>query len=527
MNRLNRALLNESLKFPKSIKIAPEQNLAEKVLQFGEGNFLRGFADWMFNRMNERGLFNGKVVIIQPISEGRIDILNEQNGLYSLFLTGLQNGVIVESREIITSVSRGINPFTDFEDFIKCSENTDLRVIISNTTEAGIVYNPDDKFRDTPPSSFPGKLTVFLYNRFKIFNGDPLKGFIIIPCELIDRNGDNMKKIVLILAVDWKLGDEFLYWVEQSNYFLNTLVDRIVTGYPIDKAEEYKSELGYEDKLLDTGEIFHLWVIEGDRSLASELPFEEAGLNVLWTEDITPYRTRKVRMLNGTHTMMVLAAYLYGKDTVKECLDDKVINAYFRKGLFEEIIPTIDLPEKELLNYANALLERFANPFIKHNLLSISLNSVSKFKTRVLPFILEYKKRKGKLPKILSFSLSALLAFYKGTEIHGTSLIGARGEMRYEIKDDMKVLETFKDLWEKFDGSKKGMEYFVSTVLGKEYLWGVDLNSIEGFIPIVTEHLYNILNDGMEDAINNIMGSNNRVQDDITNENIITIDRDR
>lgn len=517
MKRLNSALLDESTKFPKSVKVPVKRGLPEKVLQFGEGNFLRGFADWMFNRMNERGLFNGKVVIIQPISEGHIDILNEQNGLYTLFLTGLQNEAIVKSREIITSVSRGINPFTDFEDFIKCSENTDLRVIISNTTEAGIVYNPDDKFRDTPPSSFPGKLTVFLYKRFKIFSGDPLKGFIIIPCELIDRNGDNLKKIVLRLAVEWKLGDEFLFWVEHSNYFLNTLVDRIVTGYPIDKAEEYAAELGYEDKLLDTGEIYHLWVIEGDRSLASELPFEEAGLNVLWTEDITPYRTRKVRMLNGTHTITVPAAFLLGKDTVKECVDDKVISAYFRKGLFEEIIPTIDLPEKELLNYANAVLERFANPFIRHYLLSISLNSISKFKTRVLPSILEYKKRKGKLPEILSFSLSALLAFYKGTEIHGTSLMGDRGEMGYEIKDDMKVLETFKDLWARFDGTKEGIEYFVSTVLGKKYLWGEDLNLIEGFTTIVTEHLYNIINDGIENVINKVIGSNSRVHDDITN----------
>lgn len=485
-------------------KLNVMENLPEKVIQFGEGNFLRGFVDWMFHRLNCKGLFNGSVVVVQPIELGMVKQVNEQDGLYTLLLRGIQDGGVVQSRELITALSRGINPYREYEEYLKLAENPGFRVVVSNTTEAGIAYSPSDRFEDAPPASFPAKLTVLLYKRFEAFKGDPSKGFIILPCELIDRNGDNLKKIVLRYADEWKLGGDFTEWLETSNYFLNTLVDRIVTGYPRDEAEEITRELGYEDSLLDTGEIFHLWVIEGDKKLSQELPFAQSGLNVIWTDDMTPYRSRKVRILNGAHTMTVTGAYLYGKDTVKDCMDDEIISAYMKQGIFKEIIPTLDLPENELIDFAKDVLERFSNPFIKHYLLSICLNSTSKFKARVLPSILEYVNRKGALPPVLTFSMASLIAFYKGTEIRENSLMGSRNGSEYRITDDMPVLEAFKTLWADFDGTREGAGLLVSKALAMTELWGTDLNSVEGFGALVTEYLFDIIAYGMDRAIKGV-----------------------
>jgi tagaturonate reductase len=480
--------------------------LPEKVLQFGEGNFLRGFVDSMIHKLNENHLFNGRVAVVQPIAQGLTSMLNEQDGLYTLLLRGIQNGQIVEEKEVISSISRGINPYEDFGAYIACAENADLRFIISNTTEAGISYSSEDRYEDTPPASFPGKLTVLLHKRFTAFNGAADKGLVIIPCELIDRNGDNLKQIVLRLASEWNLGADFTGWIEQHNYFLNTLVDRIVTGYPRDEVAELTEKLGYEDKLLNTAEIFHLWVIEGDKRFAEELPFHKVGLDVIWTDDMTPYRTRKVRILNGAHTMTVLAAYLYGLDTVKECMDDERIRTYMEKGVFEEIIPTLDLPESELKDFAAAVTERFANPFIRHYLLSISLNSTSKFKTRVLPSILEYVNRKSELPKVLSFSLASLLAFYRGTELRGNALIGTRpAGNEYNISDDLPVLELFQSLWTACDGSREAVAVLVSTVLARTDLWGKDLNEVSGFSSLVSGYLYSIITNGVESALKEVL----------------------
>lgn len=501
MENLSRKLVASGVQFNDDLKMNVDRDLPEKVLQFGEGNFLRGFVDWMIHELNRQELFEGKVVIVQPLSSGMVDMINKQDGLYTLFLRGIQNGEIVRNKSLISSVSRGINPYTEFDEYLKCAENPELRVIISNTTEAGIAYNPDDRFQDSPPASYPGKLTVFLYKRFKTFKGDPAKGFIIMPCELIDRNGDNLKRIVLQLAEEWRLGSNFISWLNSSNHFLNTLVDRIVTGFPRDEYESLSEELGYHDHVLDTAEIFHLWVIEGDKKLAQELPFTEAGLNVIWTEDMAPYRTRKVRILNGAHTMTVMTAYLYGKETVKECMDDPVISLYMNKGIFEEIIPTLALPENELKEFATAVAERFANPFIKHYLLSITLNSTSKFKTRVLPSILEYVAKNGKLPKVLTFSMAALLAFYRGTEIRENALIGNRLGNEYEIKDELPVLEMFKSLWAQYDGSREGARKLVQFVLSRAEIWGTDLNNVQGFSSTVTSYLYNIITKGVNEAI--------------------------
>ena len=374
----------------------------ERVIQFGEGGFLRGFVDWMIHRINKNSDFNGSVVVVQPIEAGLCDMLTEQNCVY----THLCRGVEGVETDVIDVISRCVKPYESFDEYLKLAENPDFRFIVSNTTESGIVFSADDKITDAPPKSFPAKLTLLLKKRYELGLG----GFIFLPCELIDRNGDNLKRCVLSYADLWELGDGFKNWIENENVFTNTLVDRINTGYP--KGEDLG--LGYEDKMVNTSEFFHLWVIETEHDLDRELPFSSADLNVIITRDkLEMYRTRKVRILNGAHTSLVPYALLSGFDTVKSCIDDDGMREHVRRCVFDEIIPTLDLPKDELESYAQSVIERFGNPYIKHYLSSIALNSVSKFKVRVLPSILEYIKRYGKTPKTLVFSLAKLIEFYK------------------------------------------------------------------------------------------------------------------
>ncbi len=506
MKALNKDLLISSHKFPEDLKVGSVKYLPERVLQFGEGVFLRGFVDWMLDCMNEKGIFNGRAVVVQPRGQEAIEVLNSQNGLYTLYLRGIRDGKTIEEKSVVSSISRGINLHRDFDEYLRCAENPDLRFVVSNTTEAGIAYNPADRPDDRPPASFPGKLAVFLYRRYTAFRGNPSKGMVILPCELIERNGDRLKEIVLRLAGEWGLEGAFIDWIENSNHFLNTLVDRIVTGYPAEEAEKLTGELGYGDRLLNAAELFHLWVIEGSGQISAELPFDRAGLDVVWTDDLTPYRTRKVRILNGAHTMTALAAYLYGKNTVGECIDDELVHAFMNEGIFQEIIPTLDMPEKELADFAEAVLERFANPFIRHNLLSIAMNSTSKFKTRVLPSIFAYMDRKGEIPEALTFSLAALIAFYRGAEIRENALIGKREGAEYNISDDMQVLQMFLELWSSFDGSREGAERLAAEVLSRADIWGSDLNELKGFGAKVSEYLFRIVTGGMKETMGSEFG---------------------
>ena len=374
----------------------------ERFIQFGEGGFLRGFADWMIQKINDATDFEGSVVVVQPIEQGMCDMLTAQNCQYTHVIRG-EEGV---EKSVIDVISRCVKPYEDFDAYLALAEIPTMRYVISNTTESGIVFKDTDKVTDAPPASFPAKVTLLLKRRFEL----GLPGFVFLPCELIDRNGDNLKKCVLQYIDLWNLSAEFKAWVENENSFCCTLVDRINTGYP--KGEDM--QLGYEDNMVNTSEYFHLWVIETDLDLDAELPFSKAGLNVIVTKNaLEKYRTRKVRILNGAHTSMVPYALLSGFDTVKSCMDDTDMRAYVRKCVFEEIIPTLDLPKAELEEYAENVLTRFANPYIKHYLSSIALNSVSKFKVRVLPSILEYKKRFGTYPKTLIFAFAKLIAFYK------------------------------------------------------------------------------------------------------------------
>ena len=390
-------------------------------------------------------------------------MINEQKGVYHQFLRGVENGKIVNECIKVTSISRGVDPYTDFKAYLELAHNPDMRIIISNTTEAGIEYLGTESIDDAPPKSFPAKLTVLLYERFK----QSLPGFIILSCELIDNNGKELLDCVLKYAKLWKLPEAFMEWIQKENYFCNTLVDRICTGYPKDEVEALTKQLGEEDKLMNTAEIFHLWVIEGH--FEDEFPLQKAGIHVIWTDDVKTYKKRKVRILNGGHTSMVLAARLYGLSTVKECLDDTLVGAFLNKTLFEEIIPTLGNKEEDIA-FGKAVLERFANPFVKHQLLSIALNSVSKFKARVLPTIMEYYKANGKLPKCMTFSLAALIAFYRTEEANDneeimafmktasvTEILKKKAYWGQDLSFMLEEVENFLERMEK-QGMKKAFE---------------------------------------------------------------------
>lgn len=468
------------------------ESAPERVLQFGEGNFLRAFVDYFFDILNEKAGFNGKIVLTQPIAPGLAEIINSQEGLYTLFLRGQENGEKVNRKRVISCVSRCINPYQDYTALLDCAKNPDLRFLVSNTTEAGIVFDSACKFEDAPPSSFPAKLTRFLYERYQL----GLPGFVILSCELIDHNGDELKKCVEQYVDLWGLTESFAKWVQSENIFCSTLVDRIVTGYPRAEAQKICNELGYEDNLIDTGEVFGFWVIEGPQALKEELPFEKAGLPVIIVDDHTPYKQRKVRILNGAHTSMVLGAYLAGQDIVRDCMKDGVIRGFMNKTIYDEIIPTLDLPKEDLTDFAAAVSERFANPYIDHALLAISLNSTAKWKARVMPSLLEYKKRTSKLPACITFSFAAYIAFYHaGREKGADCLIGKRGDNAFEIKDDQWVLDFYYD---HRDDDTKALAH---AVIHNEKMWGDALATLPGFEDAVVAALTRIGAVGMYQAM--------------------------
>lgn len=463
----------------------------ERVLQFGEGNFLRAFVDYFIDILNEKTGFNSKVVLCQPIAPGLGDMINEQEGLYTLFLRGFENGQKVNAKRVISCVSRCLNPYKDYDAVLDCAKNPDLRFIACNTTEAGIAYDPACQFTDVPADSYPGKLTQFLYKRFEIFGKEAGKGFVILSCELIDNNGKELEKCVLKYAEQWNLGEEFISWIKAENIFCSTLVDRIVTGYPRNEAASICEELGYQDNLINTGEVFGLWVIEGPESLKKELPFEEAGLPVLICDDHKPYKQRKVRILNGAHTSFVLGAYLAGQDIVRDCMEDEVICGFMNKTIYDEIIPTLTLPKEELMAFAASVTERFKNPFIDHALLSISLNSTSKWKARVMPSLKEYVEKTGTLPKCITASFAFYLAFYNGTALTEDSLTASRpAGNEYSIKDDKPVLQFF------YDHREDGAAALTHAVCTNVDFWDEDLSKIPGFEEAVAGYLKGIQEKG-------------------------------
>lgn len=466
-----------------------------RVVQFGEGNFLRGFVDYMIDIANESGKFDGDIVLIKPIEFGSLEMFHEQECQYTVSLRGIVDGEAKVQNRVVTAVADAVDTYQEYEKYMDLAKIDTLRFVVSNTTEAGIVFDDTDKMELEPPKTFPGKLTKFLYERYRFFNGAEDKGLVMLPVELIDDNGIMLKKCVMQLIELWGLEDGFKAWVEEACIFTSTLVDRIITGYPRDEVESIWQDLGYEDRILVTGEPFALWVIESDKDISKEFPLPEAGMPVIFTDNQKPYKQRKVRILNGAHTSFVLASYLAGNDIVLESMQDENVKNFMMKTIFDEVIPTLTLPKEELEEFANAVITRFNNPYVKHALLSISLNSVSKWRARCLPSFLGYVEKYGRLPVHLTFSIAALLAFYTGSEIRDKALIGHRNGQEYNIMDDAAVLEFFRDY------SGKDTKTFVDAYLSNENFHGQDLTKIEGLSDAVVSYLDDIKENGMRAAL--------------------------
>ena len=473
------------------------KNAPERVLQFGEGNFLRAFADYWFDMANEKAGWNGKCVLVQPIAQGLTQLINRQEGLYTLYLRGRQNGEKVDAKRVISSVSRCLNPYEkqDYDAMMDVAAGEALEYIVSNTTEAGIVYDPSCRLEDCPPASFPAKLTQVLLHRWRA--GRP--GVVVLSCELIDNNGKELLRCVNQYIKQWGLEEGFARWVNGDCTFCSTLVDRIVPGRIRDAAEaaRLEDENGYRDALIDVGEVFGVWNIEGPEWLAEKLPFRAAGLNCPVVPDVTPYKKRKVRILNGAHTGFVPGAYLAGYDIVRDCMQDDVILGFMNRMIHEEVIPTLPLDRQDLEAFAAAVQDRFNNPFINHELMSITLNSTSKWRARNMPSLLEYAQTAGKLPPCLAMSFAAYIAFYSSDiqALTEQGLVCRRPKgNEYTVSDDRWVLE--------FYYSRRGVsdETLVHDVMTNEKMWGQDLTLVPGFEQAAAENLRRIRTEGARAA---------------------------
>ncbi|MEO1048977.1 MAG: tagaturonate reductase [Bacteroidota bacterium] len=462
-----------------------------KILQFGEGNFLRGFFDWMVLEMNQKAGFNAGVKIVQPLPQGLGDQLRAQDGLYHVLLNGFDHDQFTAKRQLVDVVNGVIDPYGSFGEYLTEAQNEHLQFIISNTTEAGIAYDPEDRFDYQPARSFPGKLLQFLHNRYQTLpDCDPI---VILPCELIDQNGTKLKAIIERYASEWQLGEYFLKWLHEKTVFCNTLVDRIVPGYPAQTAHQIWDELGVKDQLLVEGELFHLWVIEGPGWLESKLPVKQAGLNVVFTDDLAYYRTRKVRILNGLHTTMVPVGLLAGMTTVRETVEHEKLSSFLVQALNQEIMPTLAGDKEELQAYAEEIIRRFRNPAIHHELLTISLNSFAKFKTRVLPSILAYVDQHKQLPKQLLLALAALIRLYRGD---------AGGKV-VELKDDAIVLSKLSTLWRDHHANHT---HLVNEILRDQSIWDEDLTEIPELANYVATQLELIEQEGIYAAVDKLLG---------------------
>ncbi len=461
-----------------------------KVMQFGEGNFLRAFVDWILQDLNDKGVIDANVAVVQPTPMGRVRDLEKQDGLYTVCLEGIDNGEKVQSRQIIDVLRDFIDPYTEYAKYLGYAKESGLEIIVSNTTEAGIALDSTDTDFSVCPKSYPGKLLAFLKARYDHFGGDASKGLAIVPCELIDHNGDELKRILAELAKINGMDEAFIGWLTTANHFTNTLVDRIVPGYPKDKAAQICEEEGYSDNSIVKGEVFHLWVLQNEPFVYEKLPADKSGLNVIFTDDITPYKQRKVKILNGSHTSMVPIAYLCGIDTVREAVTDPDVGKFIGKLVNEEIKQTIDLPADQMNAFANSVIERFMNPFIRHELMSIALNSTTKFRTRLLPSYNDYRTKFGRSPKHIMFAFAALTVFFRGK----------RGDEDIAIKDDAEYIDFWKEVWQLSDPAA-----IAKKALAASGIWQQDLDEDDN-AALVAGYIGDMLNDGMRAALKKFLG---------------------
>ncbi|MDO6801365.1 tagaturonate reductase [Wenyingzhuangia sp. 1_MG-2023] len=483
MNSLNRTTANKPVKYPV------------KVMQFGGGNFLRAFCDWMFDVLNKSTDFNGSVAVVKPTKRGDYTELREQEGLFHVALDGVRNGKLVSEVTLVESVSKVIQPYTQWTEYLALAEGPEMRFIVSNTTEAGIKFSNTDKQTDCPPHEFPAKLTLWLHHRFTHFNGAADKGCVLLPCELIENNGVELQKTILEYIKLWDLGQEFAAWIVDHNYFCSTLVDRIVSGFPEARKAAITEQIGFNDDLLVAGEDYHSWVIKGPALVQEELPFAKTDLNVQFVDDLSDYREMKVRVLNGAHTSLVPVGYLSGLRTVKESMDDALVSNHVLQVLSSEIKPTLtNFSESEVDAFVNAVIDRFKNPTLKHFLLAISLNSTSKFQARLLPAFREYTTLNGTFPKGIAFSLACMIRFYKGSFDNET----------IAVNDDAVALEFFKTEWDKVDKGNQTLKDLVAHTLANKNIVGDDLSIYNGLVDFVTERIQEVENKGVKYCLENL-----------------------
>ncbi|WP_173917223.1 tagaturonate reductase [Halobacillus sp. Marseille-Q1614] len=478
-----------------------QKELPEKVIQFGEGNFLRAYINWMIQQMNKQDLFNGRTVAIQPTPHGKVvPKLKKQDNLYTTILQGIEDGKEKQEIEINSSISRSINPYDEWEAFLSLAEKDSIEFIFSNTTEAGVVYMEEDYPVKESPLSFPAKLTALMHRRFIYAKGDPEAGFVIIPCELIEENGSLLQSIVIRLAKEWDLDEEFIQWVEKHNIFCNTLVDRIVPGFPRENLDEWEQKLGYQDILMAVGEPFHLFVIESDKELKNKLPFLEAGLNVKWGE-VQPFREMKVSLLNAPHTLLFSVGFLSGLKTVREVMENPVSSSYVKRVIFKDILPLLSFEQEEKKAFADSVMERFQNPFVKHQLSDLGLNAVQKMKSRVFPLLNKHIELHQRVPDAFSFSIAALFHYYRPTTIHDGHFLSVKDGVEYKVRDDEVVLQTFMQFWQT-EGS-----ITIQEVLSNEKVWGRDLNQLPGMTRAVVHFFEAIEENGAKVAMKEMLNS--------------------
>ncbi len=466
-----------------------KKNRPIKIMQFGEGNFLRAFVEWILQDLNDNGVINSNVVVVQPRPQGRVQSLKNQDGLYTLCLEGIDDGHKVQTRDIVDVLGDFVNPYEEYQKYLDYARSEELQIVISNTTEAGIVLDEKDVDFSKCPNSFPGKLLALLEMRYNHFNGDINSGLAIIPCELIDHNGETLKSVLNALATIRGMSKEFIEWLNTANHFTDTLVDRIVPGYPKDTASSIQQETGYLDENIVKAEIFHLWVLKDESHVRKVLPADKTGLNIVFAKDITPYKQRKVKILNGTHTAIVPIAYLCGIDTVREAIEDEDVLRFANEFVYDVVVPTIPLPHSEMIAFATSIFERFQNPFIRHELMSIALNSTTKFVTRLLPSYNDYLAKFGSVPRHILFSYAALCVFYNGK----------RGVEEIALNDDANYLEFWKNLW-KLSSS----EEIAKTALSRTDIWGQNLASSEN-VSLVARYIDNIRTNGMRQALKDFL----------------------
>jgi len=465
-----------------------------KIMQFGEGNFLRAFVEWILQDLNDKKAILSDVVVVQPMPFGRVEELRKQDGLYTVCLEGISNGKEVKTRQIIDLLSDFINPFTDYEAFLKYGESEDLEVIVSNTTEAGIAFDETDTDQSVCPKSFPAKLLALLKRRYDFFHGDKSRGLAIVPCELIDNNGEELKKVLLQLAKLIYNDENFTEWLENANHYTDTLVDRIVPGFPKDTVDKIWQETGFIDNNVVKAEAFHLWVLKDEPFVHEKLPADKTGLNVLFVPDIKPYKERKVKLLNGAHTGMVPVAYMCGIDTVREAVTDTDVRKFVKSLMYDTIAPTVKLPENECKKFADSVLERFENPFIRHELMSIALNATTKFRTRLLGTYGDYLLKFGSCPRNILFSFAAMAVFYKGK----------RGEEDIKLNDNPEYIEFWKEVWAESDCEKVARK-----ALSDESIWQIKLDTDEN-VKTVAGFIKDMLDFGMRKALQKYLSEKNR-----------------